>query len=32
MTDFPKTMSLMQRGTEFLGSEYAILCDASFGQ
>ena len=28
MTDFPKTMSLMQRGTDFLGSEYAILCGA----
>ena len=28
MTDFPKTMSLMQRGTEFLGSEYAIMCGA----
>ena len=28
MTDFSKTMSLMQRGTEFLGSEYAILCGA----
>ena len=28
MTDFPKTKSLMQRGTEFLGSEYAIMCGA----
>ena len=28
MTDFPKTMSLMQRGTEFLGSQYAIMCGA----
>ncbi len=28
MTNFPKTMSLMQRGTEFLGSEYAIMCGA----
>ncbi|MGI8943403.1 MAG: NAD(P)H-dependent flavin oxidoreductase [Qipengyuania sp.] len=28
MTDFPKTSRLMQRGAEFLGSEYAILCGA----
>jgi enoyl-[acyl-carrier protein] reductase II len=28
MTEFPKTLSLMQRGTEFLGSKYAILCGA----
>ncbi len=28
MNDFPKTSRLMQRGTEFLGSEYAILCGA----
>ena len=28
MTTFPKTSRLMQRGTDFLGSEYAILCGA----
>lgn len=28
MTAFPKTSSLMKRGTDFLGSEYAILCGA----
>jgi enoyl-[acyl-carrier protein] reductase II len=28
MTDFPRTSALMQRGTDFLGSEYAILCGA----
>ena len=28
MTDFPKTSALMQRGTEFLGCETAILCGA----
>ncbi|GAA4641694.1 nitronate monooxygenase [Pontixanthobacter gangjinensis] len=28
MTSFPKTSALMQRGTDFLGSEYAILCGA----
>ncbi len=28
MTDFPKTHALMQRGTDFLGSEHAILCGA----
>ena len=28
MTTFPKTARLMQRGAEFLGSEYAILCGA----
>ncbi len=28
MTTFPKTSQLMQRGTDFLGSEYAILCGA----
>ena len=28
MTDYPKTAALMQRGTDFLGSEYAILCGA----
>ena len=28
MTAFPKTSELMQRGTDFLGSEYAILCGA----
>ena len=28
MTACPKTSLLMQRGTEFLGSEYAILCGA----
>ncbi|MXO91110.1 NAD(P)H-dependent flavin oxidoreductase [Pontixanthobacter aquaemixtae] len=28
MSNFPKTSALMQRGTEFLGSEYAILCGA----
>ena len=28
MTDYPKTAALMRRGTDFLGSEYAILCGA----
>ena len=28
MTAFPKTSALMQRGTDFLGSDYAILCGA----
>ncbi|WP_296680616.1 nitronate monooxygenase [Novosphingobium sp.] len=28
MTAFPKTSALMQRGSDFLGSEYAILCGA----
>ena len=28
MTDFPKTSRLMERGTEFLGTDYAILCGA----
>ena len=28
MTDFPRTSALMKRGTEFLGSDYAILCGA----
>ena len=28
MSDFPKTHALMQRGTDFLGSEHAILCGA----
>ena len=28
MRDYPKTRHLMQRGTDFLGSEYAILCGA----
>ncbi len=28
MTAFPKTSALMKRGTDFLGSEYAILCGA----
>src|SRR6478736_780891 len=28
MTAFPKTSHLMQRGSEFLGSEHAILCGA----
>ncbi|MBV8778805.1 MAG: nitronate monooxygenase, partial [Alphaproteobacteria bacterium] len=28
MQPFPKTLHLMQRGAEFLGSEYAILCGA----
>ncbi len=28
MTAFPLTSHLMQRGTEFLGSEYAIMCGA----
>ena len=28
MADFRKTSALMARGTEFLGSEYAILCGA----
>lgn len=28
MSQYPKTAHLMQRGTAFLGSEYAILCGA----
>ncbi|MGB7408049.1 MAG: 2-nitropropane dioxygenase, partial [Pontixanthobacter sp.] len=28
MSDFSKTRALMQRGTDFLGSEYAVLCGA----
>jgi enoyl-[acyl-carrier protein] reductase II len=28
MTNFPNTSALMERGTDFLGSEYAILCGA----
>ncbi|WP_209349339.1 nitronate monooxygenase [Pontixanthobacter sp. CEM42] len=28
MSNFAKTSALMQRGTDFLGSEYAILCGA----
>jgi len=28
MSEFPKTAALMKRGTDFLGSEYAILCGA----
>ena len=28
MSDFPKTSALMARGTDFLGSDYAILCGA----
>ncbi|WP_416833081.1 MAG: NAD(P)H-dependent flavin oxidoreductase [Erythrobacter sp.] len=28
MTDFPKSAALMQRGTDFLGCEHAILCGA----
>jgi enoyl-[acyl-carrier protein] reductase II len=28
MTSYPKTSHLMQRGTDFLGSDYAILCGA----
>src|SRR5688500_9977666 len=28
MSSYSKTSHLMQRGTEFLGSEYAILCGA----
>ncbi len=28
MTAFPKSSALMQRATDFLGSEYAILCGA----
>src|SRR5213592_4827737 len=28
MTAYPKTQALMQRGGDFLGSEYAILCGA----
>ncbi|BBC71086.1 2-nitropropane dioxygenase [Altererythrobacter sp. B11] len=28
MTDYPLTAALMARGTEFLGSRYAILCGA----
>ncbi len=28
MTDYPKTSALMQRGSDFLGSETAILCGA----
>ncbi|MEM8726874.1 MAG: nitronate monooxygenase, partial [Pseudomonadota bacterium] len=28
MSNFPKTAALMQRGTDFLGCEHAILCGA----
>src|SRR5688572_31005567 len=28
MTAYPKTAALMRRGTDFLGSEYALLCGA----
>ena len=28
MNDFPRTSALMQRGSAFLGSDYAILCGA----
>jgi enoyl-[acyl-carrier protein] reductase II len=28
MTAYPKTQALMQRGCDFLGTEYAILCGA----
>ncbi len=28
MSDYPKTSALMRRGSEFLGSEHAILCGA----
>ena len=28
MSDYPKTLRLMARGCEFLGTEYAILCGA----
>jgi enoyl-[acyl-carrier protein] reductase II len=28
MSQYPKTLALMQRGRDFLGSEYAILCGA----
>ena len=28
MNDFPKTARLMQRGCDFLGSDYAIMCGA----
>ncbi|MBU2341983.1 MAG: nitronate monooxygenase [Alphaproteobacteria bacterium] len=28
MNDYPRTNRLMQRGAEFLGSEYAIMCGA----
>ncbi|MEP7223071.1 MAG: nitronate monooxygenase [Novosphingobium sp.] len=28
MTQYPKTSAMMQRGADFLGSEYAILCGA----
>jgi len=28
MNDFPRTNRLMQRGAEFLGTEYAIMCGA----
>ena len=28
MSAYPKTSALMQRGTDFLGTEYAILCGA----
>ncbi len=28
MSDYPKTLRLMERGREFLGSDYAILCGA----
>ncbi|MEO6041068.1 MAG: nitronate monooxygenase [Croceibacterium sp.] len=28
MSDYPKTSALMRRGTDFLGSEFAVLCGA----
>ena len=28
MSQYPKTSALMQRGRDFLGSDYAILCGA----
>ena len=28
MTTYPKTSALMERGRQFLGSDYAILCGA----
>ena len=31
MSDYPKTLRLMARGCEFLGTDYAILCGAKGG-
>ena len=31
MTSYPRTQALMQRGCNFLGTEYAILCGMAIG-